>query len=93
MPWKFWLHSKLPSSYLKLLITASHRGKTKLCCIFLRSKLSFSVNFRLENLHHRYRRKAKDESWFLRETADLDVGLLGLNDSTVGGGRRLYSTI
>ena len=32
------------------------------------------------------------ESRFLQETVDLDAGLLGLNDSTVGCGRQLYST-
>ena len=75
----------------KSLLTTSHQGKAELCVMFPRSKSSLSENFRLENVYCRYRRKHKVESWFIKETADLDVDLLGLYDSTVGGGRRLYS--
>ena len=76
----------------KSLLTASHQGKVELCCMFPRSRSSLSANFRLENVYHRYRRKHKVESRFIKESADLDADLLGLNDSTVGGGKRLYSS-
>ena len=55
----------------KSFLTASHRGKAELCCVFPRSRSSFSANFRLENMYNRYRRKHKVESRFLKETADL----------------------
>ena len=73
----------------KSLLTASHRGRAELCCMLPRSKSSLSANFRLENVY--YRRKHKVESRFITETADLDADLLGLYDSTLGDGRRLYS--
>ena len=75
----------------KLLLTASHRGKTELYSMLSRSRSSVSTNFRLENKYCGYRGKHKVESRFIKETADLDADLLGLYDSTVSGGRRLYS--
>ena len=72
----------------KLLLTTSHRGKAKLCSMLPRSRSSVSANFRVENVYYGYRRKHKVESRFIKETEDLDADLLGLYDSTVGGGRR-----
>ena len=70
----------------KSLLTISDRGKAELYCMFPRSRLSLSVNFRLENVYCRYRRKHKVESRFIKETADLDADLLGLYYSNVGVG-------
>ena len=63
--------------------------KPNLVVWFQKLRSSLSVNFRLENIYHIHRKKHKFESRFLGETADL----LGLNGSTVGDGRRLYSTV
>ena len=54
------------------------------------------MNFLLENVYHRDKTKHKVESRFLKETADLYVGLLGLIDTPVGVGggyTRLYKAI
>ena len=70
LPRKFSLCSKLPSSCWKLLLTAAHRGKAEFCCMFSEIRSSFPVDFRLENIYHRHRRKHKVESRFVRETTD-----------------------
>ena len=58
--------------------------------MFSEIKVVFFREFwRLEKIYHTHKRKHTVGSRFIRETVDL----LGLNGSTVGNRRRLYSTV